>query len=42
MQQFFGKVVIFSDFVLCYLNQSGGTAKHTTRYVCHPPTFAGG
>ena len=20
----------------------GGTAKHTARYVCHPPTFAGG
>ena len=20
----------------------GGTAKRTSRYVCHPPTFAGG
>ena len=32
------------SFLLCYTIQtsSGGTTKHTARYVCHPPTFVGG
>ena len=25
-----------------YKSSLGGTTKHTTRYVCHPPTFVGG